>query len=274
MYLMNTKNDIIVKLLMKHIKTNDKLYKSFNFSHKRQKYKLSEYLIDILYVLKTGIGWRDIRSHIGWNSIYKVYVKLNTNNIFKLSYIELLNKYIKKGVNGKLKYIMTDTSFIPNKKGKNIIGYNKYYNKKNGTKISLITDTKGIPINIECYKGNENDGIILMKQLDKPNLIEIDQQRQETKYFMADKGYDSKIIREKLRIMKYNPLIAQNKRNIKDPQKLITLKKREKEVYKKRLIIENTFNKIKMNKRICTRYDSDIENYVGFIYLSFIKMIC
>lgn len=113
---MNKKNDLIIKLLIEHIKDNDKLYKSFDFSHKQQKYKLYDYLIDILYVLKTGISWRDLRSKMNWNSVYKVYIKLNKANIFKVSYITLLNKYYKKSYNNKLKFISTDTSFVPNKK--------------------------------------------------------------------------------------------------------------------------------------------------------------
>ena len=58
------KTNIIVSVLTKHIKVNKDLYKSFNFSHKQQKYRLKEYLIDILNVLKTGVSWRDLRSHI------------------------------------------------------------------------------------------------------------------------------------------------------------------------------------------------------------------
>ena len=57
-------NNIIIKLLVLNIKSNKSLYRSFNFSHNRQKYKLSDYIHEIFYVLKTGIAWRDIRSHI------------------------------------------------------------------------------------------------------------------------------------------------------------------------------------------------------------------
>ena len=53
---MKSTNNLIIKLLTKHIQSIPKLSKSFDFSHKQQKYKLSEYLIDILYVLKTGIA--------------------------------------------------------------------------------------------------------------------------------------------------------------------------------------------------------------------------
>lgn len=120
------KENIIIKLLIKVIKDNKELYKSFNYSNRLQKYDLKDYLKDILYVLKTGIGWRDLRSHINWNSVYKVYIKLNKNGIFKLTYIDLLKKYFKKHSNGKLKYMYTDTTFVPNKNGKDKIGYNRF----------------------------------------------------------------------------------------------------------------------------------------------------
>ena len=111
------RDELIVKLLTIHIKQNKGLYKSFNYSHSKQKYKLSEYLKEILYVLKTGISWRDIRTHINWNSIYKVYIRLNKHCVFKIAYNDLLIKYLKRGVNNKLKFIITDTTFIPNKNG-------------------------------------------------------------------------------------------------------------------------------------------------------------
>ena len=66
-------NSFIVGILIKHIKSFKNLYKSFNFSHSQQKYDLSDYLIEILFVLKTGIAWafgprRDIRSKINWSA--------------------------------------------------------------------------------------------------------------------------------------------------------------------------------------------------------------
>jgi predicted MPP superfamily phosphohydrolase len=67
---------------------------------------------------------RDIRSKINWNSIYKIYIKLNKYKIFEISYVYLLNKYLKRGINNKLKYVSTDTTFIERssfKKGKDLI---------------------------------------------------------------------------------------------------------------------------------------------------------
>ena len=227
-----------------------------------------------MYVLKTGISWRDLRSHINWNSVYKVYIKLNSGGIFKLTYVQLLNKYLRKSTNGKLKYIMTDTSFVPNKKGKSVVGYNKFYNRKKGTKISLITDSNGIPLNMKCYKGNIYDNKILMNHLKNGNSVWINHNSKYNKFFLADPGYDTKLIRKTINKLNYIPIIIQNKRNIKDPKKIIKLTTKEKLIYKKRLTIERTFNKMKMNRRLSLRYDSKINNFNGFIYLSLIKILC
>jgi putative transposase len=271
---MKTKDSIKIKLLIKEVKKIDELYKSFNFSHKQQKYSLFEYMTEIFYVLKTGIAWRDLRSHINWNSVYKAYVKLNSFNIFEISYMSLLSKYLKKNKQNNLKYILTDTSFIPNKKGKDLIGYNKFYNRKNGTKISLITDAKGIVLNMKCYKGNIYDSKILMDHLSKCDLVKSYHIGESEKYFLADPGYDSKKIRNKLIEINYKPIIVQNKRNIKDKNKLLILSKNEKKIYKKRLKVENSFNSLKTDRKICLRYESKVRNFIGFVYLSLMKMLC
>ena len=271
---MSKKYNMTIRVLVRHIESIPKLYKSFDFSNKHQKYKLDEYLTDILFVLKTGIAWRDLRSHINWNSVYKIYIKLNTFNIFSISYTSLLHKYIQRSPNKKLRYILTDTSFIPNKHGHNVVGYNKFYNRKKGTKISLITDSNGIALDVKCYSGNRYDSTILLDQFRNCNLVQYNHNANQNYYFIADAGYDCHAIREKVIDMNYVPLIRQNKRRIKDKNKIIILSKSKKEILKKRIKVENTFNKLKVNRRLLNRYDSKIETFKGFIYLALIKIIC
>ncbi len=162
---------------------------------------------------KRGISWRYIRSIINWsrsnpqrNSIYKVIIKLNSYNIFEISYLDLLKKYIKKTPNKKLRYVSIDTTFIPNKKGQDVKGYNSYYNRKNGTlrvasltKISLICDSKGFPLELECYGGNKYDSKIFMEQINGISLMSHDNTIKNMKYFLADGGYDSIKIKEEIR---------------------------------------------------------------------------
>ena len=161
-----------VRLLTAHIKSRSKLYKSFNFSYHTQKYKLADILTEIIFVTKTGISYRNLRSVIKWQTVYKVYRKLVANKVFEHTYAELLKKYLKRGgLNKKLKYISTDTTFVMNKNGREKVGLNKYYYKKRGSKISIITDSNGMPLEMDIFKGGKNDGKILEHHLTKNTII-------------------------------------------------------------------------------------------------------
>lgn len=271
---MKTENQKLVDAIICEVKSNRRLYKSFDFSNVRQKFDLSAYLTDILYVLKTGISWRDLKSVINWNSVYKVYCKLVRFNILEKSYNSLLSQYLSKSKQSKLNCILTDTTFINNKNGSELIGYNTFYSRKKGTKISLITDSKGIPIDVKCYKGNMYDSNILEDQLETIGNSPIgdNHNTQYKKHFLADAGYDSNKIREKLKSLGYTPLIARNKRN--NRRKIPKMAKKDKKVFKKRIKVEHTFGKIKSNKRILNRYDKKIANFIGFVYLALIKILC
>ena len=113
----------------------------------------------------------------------------------------------------------------------------------------------------------------MIDQFDNKYLINHDIIKNYKKYFLADPAYDTKIIRKKLKNDNYIPIIVQNIRNIKDETKIIKLSPKEKKIYNKRLVIERTFNIMKMNRKICLRYESKIINFIGFVFLSLIKMI-
>ena len=272
---MKNKNSLCIKLLIKHIKSKELLYKSFNFSYKTQKYKLEDILGEIIYLMKTGVSYRMLRSDIKWFTIYKVHRKLIKNNVFKMTFNEMLRKYLKKGLNGKLKYVLTDTTFIKNKYGKELISCNKYYYKKKGNKISLIVDSKGYILNINVYKGGKNDCKILEDHLDNDMPIDIDNEMGQYKqYFLADAGYDSKLIHDKLKTRKYIPLIEQNKRGIKNKQLIRRMTKREYKIYCKRVKVENVICKLKQLRRIEQRYDGLIDVYKNYVYLGAIYILC
>ena len=67
------------------------------------------------------------------------------------------------------------------------IGYNKQIPKHKTSKISLITDIYGIPLDIYLAKGNINDSKIIINQLD--NLI-ININNNNKNIFIGDAAYD------------------------------------------------------------------------------------
>ena len=117
------------------------------------------------------------------NNIYKHYIKLQTIDTFKNTYIALLKKYLLKTKFNTLKKVYTDTTFIINKKGTNFMGRNKYMKNKNCNKVSIITDNKFIPIDVQIFKGNVNDSKILQQQMEI--IIE---NKDYVNYLFADNG--------------------------------------------------------------------------------------
>jgi len=114
-------------------------------------------------------------------------MKLNKFKIFESTYKDLLNKYLSKSKN-KINQIYTDTSTFYNKYNIDDVERNKYFKNKKVMKLSLITNQKGIPLNINLFKGNLNDINIFNKQLDK---LDIKLFNKKSTIFMADARYDS-----------------------------------------------------------------------------------
>lgn len=137
-------------------------------------------------------------------------------------------------------------------------------------KLSLITTDKDVPLNVDLYKGNLNDITILNVQLDKLDTSNFDKNKV---IFMADKGYDSSILRNKLSNYFYKIIIPYNKRNTKVINKIKILSNDDKILYKKRITIENTFLKIKKHRRLEIVYEKHFKNFISFIYLSLIKLV-
>jgi putative transposase len=78
---------------------------------------------------------------------------------------------------------------------------------------------------------------------------------------VADAAYDSDSIREQIRQAKGKTCIRPN------PTRK-TLKRYDKERYKRRNVIECFFGAIKRFRRVATRYEKKAENFLGFIWLA------
>lgn len=270
------KNDSLIESIIKTV-FSSKYKKNFDFTYHKQKYKLEETLPYILFILKTGLPWEclnfSIECLIKYQTIYDVYTRLVQFGLLYEAYKDILTEYFKKSAKKKLDIQLTDTTVIVNRNGYDKIGYSKYNGRKKYTKISCISDANGIPINIQLYSGSKSDSKILVDHLNKPNIIDDSLNEQHKSIMLADKGYDSKEIRKKLRAMGYTAIIDYNKRNTKDPAKIKTLTEDERKIYKNRVNIEYKFGELKRYRRIYLRYDGKSSNYMGFIYLACMDII-
>jgi hypothetical protein len=96
------------------IKSNIK--NKYNFTYPNQKYKLDEILDGIIYVLKSGISWRNYIGNINWQTLNHHFNILRNNDIFLKSYKKLLKLYQKIFTYNE-DIFMSDTSFIKNNIG-------------------------------------------------------------------------------------------------------------------------------------------------------------
>jgi transposase len=256
-----------------------------NILHKRYKSKLN--LDDILnvieYILKTGASWRSLNLPIfkdmyKWQSYYYHFNKWSKLGIFKIIYLSILKKYFKNNKSGKLKYLSIDTSFVKNEYGPiNSVGFNGHYKKKRLSKLSLIVDVNGVTLSALLKSGNKSDQKLLFDNFNDL-FIKIDYNGNNNKhkrYLLADSIYYTKDIIDKIKSKNICPIIRYNKRKTKNPILLASNKmdKYKKKIYKKRIIIENTFSWIYKNRRVNKRYDKNVSNYMSFLYMALIKIL-
>lgn len=240
---------------IKSVILNCKHIKNFYIKkHTNSKYSLDDILDEIFYVLKTGISWRNVRSHINWHSIYFHFKRFVDNNIFKTFYLKLRAKYFS---NNKTDIQIIDSTFIANKYGKNKIARNIFFKNKNCNKISLLTDVNGVPLSVLFNSGNVHDNSFIEKHINDIFLFN----KNKNTLLLADKAYEGKNIRNNLTNYNYSLMIPKKKNSISNyPFDKIT--------YKKRILVEHTFQKLKVFRRIYVRYDSLFKTYLEFLYLA------
>ena len=269
----------LIKTIINYINSDIKLKSSFN--HPNRKYKITTLLKYVIQILSTGLSFRQfggiINKNISWCTIYKFFIKLQKTNVISLSYYDTVKKYIQKNLNNNnnTNIFITDTTIIPNKLGIDKIGYNPQIPKHKASKISLITDEKGMPLEANIYSCSCYDSKILNMQLDdfnKNNKLILN----NNNILLGDAGYDSNQIRDKLIAINFGKLVAvRNKRNIKNKAKLeaIKLLPEEKQLLKKRIKIEHTNAHLKQYKLISLRYDKFSFNYCTFLHLACLNII-
>lgn len=260
----------IIKAIKNNIFNNAIVVKYFNFSYKSQKHKIEDILKEILISIKYAVPWRELKN-IPYSTVYSSYKRLIKLNILKNTYIELLKIYLKKTPNNKLKYQYTDTTCISNKYGSKLVKYNGYKQKK-CTKISLITDSFGIPINVNIDEGSKCDSKIFLDHFHNNYLIEKELNNKYKKYMLADGIYSVNNVKELLKDNDYVYIIPPNKKNTKYI-KIKKLNKKEIIIYSKRIKIEHTNNRLKMYRRLNCRYDRNIDTFYNSLWLSLINII-
>ena len=84
-------------------------------------------------------------------------------------------------------------------------------------------------------------------------------------HVLADKGYDGRCVIDAVNESGAMPVIPSRK-NAREPRQT------DMALYKERNIVERFFGYLKQFRRVATRYDKHIQNYMGFVYIAAIKI--
>jgi putative transposase len=124
------------------------------------------------------------------------------------------------------------------------------------TKIHAAGDALGLPVRLIASPGQRADIAFAHDLIDgfEPGAT------------IADKGYDANHLIDKLVGEMRVTVVIPPKRNRKDQRPY------DADLYKERNIIERFFNKLKQFRRVATRYDKLLANFMGFVKLAAIAI--
>jgi putative transposase len=123
------------------------------------------------------------------------------------------------------------------------------------TKIHVATEALGLPIRLIGSPGQRNDIAFAHELIDGFDVDVI----------IADKGYDADHFVNRI-VEAGAEVVIPPKRNRKVQRPC------DAELYKERNQIERFFNKLKQFRRVATRYDKLLVNFMGFVKLAAIAI--
>ncbi|APO70769.1 IS5 family insertion sequence transposase protein (plasmid) [Rhizobium gallicum] len=123
------------------------------------------------------------------------------------------------------------------------------------TKIHAATEALGLPIRLIGFPGQRNDIAFAHDLIDGF----------EAGAALADKGYDADHLCDRI-AQSRTQLVIPPKRNRKVQRAY------DADLYKERNHIERFFNKLKQFRRVATRYDKLLVNFMGFVKLAAIAI--
>jgi transposase len=205
----------------------------------------------MVYVLRTGIPWRDLPLHLGpWNSVYTRFRRWCATGLFAR-----ILAVLAKRAQGQLRYI--DCSHIKlHQDGANPCGGQAQQaigRTKGGinTKLAAIVDRSGRAVVLGLVEGQRHDLHAI-----EPLLASVRGRR-----VVGDKGFDADTFRARLCRQRTRVCIPP-KRSRRWPVAF------HRGYYRGRHKIENFFCRIKRHRRISTRYEKLAVTFLGFVQLA------
>lgn len=232
----------------------------------------------ILFVLKTGIPWRDLPEEYGkYKTVYNRFRLWVKTGLWLKIVQKLIARLLKEGeidfelwcidgtvirahrsAAGALKGdLNSEQSAEKQALGRSRGGYS--------TKLHFLTDGQGIPLAVTATPGQKNEAPEFENVIEAC-LINMFRKVNRPEALAADKAYSSQAIRDSIAKRKIEDVIPTRSNETQNENF-------DSSKYRKRNIIERAIGWLKENRRIATRYEKHIENYLAMVHLAIARMI-
>jgi len=228
----------------------------------------------ILWVLHVGGAWRDLPEQFGpWSTVYSRFRRWCRNGLWNRIMKSLLKKLDFAGQVDRRIWCADGTIVRAHRAAAGAVRSprktrdNQALGRSQGgfgTKLHVLTDSLGTLLAITATPGQSHEARVfphLMKQVE----LSVHHRAKRPQKMAADKGYSSGRIRDWLSRKEITPIIPA-KRNERDYPF-------DKRAYKKRNVVERLIGWLKEHRRIATRYEKTVDNFLAFIKIAITRKL-
>lgn len=232
----------------------------------------------ILFVLRTGIPWEDLPAEFGKHkTVYNRFRRWVKSGLWQRLFEALIDRLRNEGeidfelwcvdgtvirahrvASGAVRGELTSQENAEKHAlGRSRGGYS--------TKLHVLTDGQGVPLGVIATPGQRNEAPEFENVMDAC-LINTFRKANRPESLAADKAYSSKAIRNYIAKREIEDVIPTRSN---ETQKTAFNKSK----YKLRNIVERAIGWLKEYRRVATRYEKNVENYLAMIHIAFTRMI-
>ncbi|MDU0360539.1 IS5 family transposase [Rhizobium sp. 25PS6] len=213
------------------------------------------FLDALLWMVRSGSRWRDLPERLGdYRSVKRRYYRWIEMGVLD----EMLAMLAREA---DLEWLMIDSTIVRAHQhaagARDQRGADAQGRSRGGlsTKIHAATEALGLPVRLIASPGQRNDIAFAHDLVDGIQAAAT----------IADKGYDADHLCDKITETGADVVIPPKRnRKLQRPY--------DADLYKERNRIERFFSKLKQFRRVATRYDKLLANFMGFVKLAAIAI--
>jgi putative transposase len=141
------------------------------------------------------------------------------------------------------------------------VGKNPTDRGKTGTKRSVLTDGRGVPLGLAVDGANRNDFKMARATIESIAAARPDATPEAPQGLCLDKGYDYNEVRDLLEEFGFTAHILARGKEAQALKQEVGFKAR-------RWVVERTHSWMNRFRRLLIRWDKKVRNYLGFLHLA------